>query len=358
MQNERDLRLDVLKGIGCVLMVVAHSKLKMWNYEEYVFWGNLAPALFFSVSGVTASFQSKKYSLREMLFLYGFIFLLGFSYNGYLDPLFFTRMRFEIIQTIALGVLTVYFVEQIFHPQAGVYLLLGITTFGLDKTLQPLGLQVLEGVLISPGLFPFIPWLSFFFLGVFAYRIRNAYNLFLFLAFGVIYYFLFGLGIPDVNESKWRFLPDFFLALSACLFLAFFVFRLIPFLSHPKLNWLTIFWGTHSLLFLYIHYAFIKLFRLFELQRNIELIWNHPYLFWLLVLGSTTITMLAIEYLAGWFEFLFRHLFVWITIAVLIFVVPFVNMKATYISYLELGLGIVFATFYPQLAKILRQEHS
>ncbi|MCK6581683.1 MAG: hypothetical protein L6Q49_01145 [Anaerolineales bacterium] len=38
----RDHGLDILKGIGCALMVIAHSKLKMWNYEDAIFWGNLA----------------------------------------------------------------------------------------------------------------------------------------------------------------------------------------------------------------------------------------------------------------------------------------------------------------------------
>jgi len=347
--------LDVLKGIGCVLMVVAHSKLKMWNYEDYEFWGNLAPALFFSVAGVTALFQSRK-PAREMLLLYGFIFVLGFSYSGLIDAKFLSQFHFEIIQTIALGVLTVYFVERFLHPNVWLYLILGIAAFGLDKALQPLGWQSLEGILISPGLFPFIPWLSLFFLGAFAYRANNSHNLILFVGLILLYYALFGSHIPDVNESKWRFLLDFFLASSACLFLAFFLIRSIPILSHPAINWLAIFWGTYSLLFLYIHLILIRFFRLYELQRNIELIWNHPWLFWVLVWVSTTLAMLAITYLSHWFEAPFQRLYIWIALIALIFVIPFLPIKETYMSYLEFGLGVIFAVYYPKLGKLLKQD--
>jgi fucose 4-O-acetylase-like acetyltransferase len=355
--QKRDLGLDVLKGIGCALMVVAHSKLKMYDYEDFIFWGNLAPALFFSVAGVTASFQAGK-SLREMLLLYGFIFLLGFSYSGFLEPEFLNNFQFEIIQTIALGVLIIYLIERYLHPQPWIYGVLGVLAFGLDKFIYPLGFEALEGILIAPGLFPLIPWLSMFFLGVFAYRSKNIYNLILFFILLGLYYFLFGFVIPDVNESKWQFLPEFFIASSACLFLAFFLVRALPVLREPKLNALTIFWGANSLLFLYIHYAFIKFFRLFELQRDVEMIWNHPWLFWILVLAATTFAMLVITFLARWFEYPFRYLWMWGLVLVLIFIAPFLIPKESYVTYFELMLGIAFATFYPRLGKILKQEPS
>ncbi|GJQ34709.1 MAG: hypothetical protein JETCAE01_07190 [Anaerolineaceae bacterium] len=36
--QKRDQGLDILKGIGCALMIITHSKLKMLNYEEIIFW--------------------------------------------------------------------------------------------------------------------------------------------------------------------------------------------------------------------------------------------------------------------------------------------------------------------------------
>lgn len=349
----RDLGLDVLKGIGCALMVVAHSKLKMWDYDQYIFWGNLAPALFFSVAGVTASFQAGK-SPRGMFLFYGFIFLLGFSYSGFLDPGFLANIQFEIIQTIALGVLTVYLVERSFHPQPWVYAILGVAVFGLDKLIYPLGFEFLEGILIAPGLFPLFPWLSIFFLGVFAYRVKNLYNLILSLLLIVLYFFFYGFVIPDVNESKWRFLPEFFIVSAAFLLLMFFLVRAVPLLRHPTMNKLTIFWGVNSLLFLYIHYALIKFLRLFKVQQNVEVIFNHPWLFWVLVLALATLLMLMIIVLAKWFDRYFQHAAVWLGMLVLIFAAPFVISKPSYISYFELLPGVAFAVYYPLLGKILK----
>ncbi|MFN3491843.1 MAG: heparan-alpha-glucosaminide N-acetyltransferase domain-containing protein, partial [Anaerolineales bacterium] len=263
-KTNRDYGLDVLKGIGCALMVIAHSKLKMWDYEGYLVWGQLAPALFFSAAGVTAVFQIKK-PLREMLVLYGLIFLFGFSYSGFLNPDFLSKLEFEIIQTIALSVLIIYTVEKYLRPNSWLYLALGCAALGLDKLIYPLGFEKIEGIFIAPGLFPLFPWLSMFFFGVFAYRVKNSYNFILFFIIVLAYYSLFGFVTPDINAGKWQFLLDFFLFLSAFLFISFFLIRAVYFLQNPKFNWLTIFWGTNSLLFLYIHYAFIKFFRLFEI---------------------------------------------------------------------------------------------
>lgn len=354
-KTNRDYGLDILKGVGCALMVIAHSKLKMWDYEDYLIWGNLAPALFFSVAGVTAVFQTKK-AFLEMFILYSLVFLFGFSYSGFLNPEFLSKLEFEIIQTIASGVFIIYLVEKYFQPNVRWYLLIGVNMFVLDKLIYPLGFEALEGILIAPGLFPLIPWLSMFFLGVFAYRAKNIYNLILFFGIALAYYLLFGFTTPDVNAGKWQFRLDFFLFTTIFLFISFFLIRSVYFLQNPKFNWLAVFWGTNSLLFLYIHYAFIKFFRLLEIQRNVEVIWNHPWLFWVLILFSSTLAMLMITFSSRWFEFLFRYWFTWITLLILIFTAPFIIDKPSYVGYFELLLGILFAVYYPILSKMLKEK--
>jgi fucose 4-O-acetylase-like acetyltransferase len=354
--QKRDPGLDILKGIGCALMVIAHSKLKMWNYEDAIFWGNLAPALFFSIAGVTAGFQAGK-PPRRMLFFYGFIFFLGFSYSGFLDPDFLNNLQFEIIQTIAAGVLTVYLIDRFLRPQPWMYALFGAAAFGLDKLIYPIGFEFLEGILIAPGLFPLIPWLSVFFFGVFAYRVRNLYNLALFLVCFALYGILFGFVLPDVQESKWQFLPEFFIASSAALFLAFFLARSIPAGANLKVTAPILFWGRNSLLFLYVHYAVVKFLRLNKVQQNFELIFNNPWLFWVLVLALSMAAMWIILYLAKWFEFPFHRIFIWIILLLLIFAAPFVIPKPSYVSYFELLPGIAFAVHYPLLGRILKESN-
>jgi hypothetical protein len=265
MHEKRDLGLDFLKGAGCVLMVIAHSKLKMWHYETFIFWGNLAAVLFFSVAGVTASFQAQRGSPRQVLLTYLFIFLLGFSYNGFINPRFLDHIQFEIIQTIALGAALVYLIERLFHPASWVYLLSGFASVGLNELIQLLlrGKEIawVSGVVISPGYFPLLPWLSIFLMGVFAYRVQNRYNLLLFLVLGAFYFYLFACHIPTDTEGKWEFNFDYFLACAVLLFLAYFLVRSVALLRHPKIDWLVLFWGKNSLLFLYVHYALVKYFR-------------------------------------------------------------------------------------------------
>ncbi|MEW5940974.1 MAG: hypothetical protein AB1750_15005, partial [Chloroflexota bacterium] len=72
--SQRSLTLDVLKGIGCVMMVIPHLGLTVHNYARYRIWGILAPVLFYAVSGVTASIQEKKYTARSFFLTYLFLF--------------------------------------------------------------------------------------------------------------------------------------------------------------------------------------------------------------------------------------------------------------------------------------------
>lgn len=71
---KRDIGLDILKGIGCLLMIVAHSNLSLRGYKPFAFHGGFAPALFFAVSGVTAGFQAARYAPRGVLLSYLFCF--------------------------------------------------------------------------------------------------------------------------------------------------------------------------------------------------------------------------------------------------------------------------------------------
>ena len=56
----RDVTLDILKGIGCLFMIVAHSSLNFGGYERFKFWYGLAPVLFFFRSGCHRRLASPK----------------------------------------------------------------------------------------------------------------------------------------------------------------------------------------------------------------------------------------------------------------------------------------------------------
>ena len=37
----RDFALDILKGVGCLMMVVAHSNIQFRGYQPYTFWAGI-----------------------------------------------------------------------------------------------------------------------------------------------------------------------------------------------------------------------------------------------------------------------------------------------------------------------------
>jgi hypothetical protein len=363
---QRDTTIDILKGIGCLVMIVAHSSLKFGGYERFKFWGGLAPVLFFAATGVTAAFQAQKYKPRGVLLTYAFLLLLGFSFNRITDPGFLEETEFDIIQMVAVGSSLVYLIEYYLRPRAWVYLLLGFLTFGLKFILQKLlaGIFIVgvTNALIPPGIFPIFPWLFLFFFGLFAYRINNYVNAGLAAGFGVILIILQKINIPIDLENKWDMSLGYFLACGILVFFTFFVLRFISSWRKKifKYNGLLTFLGQNSLLFLYIHFPIILYLKEIRVHRSAQLIFNHPYLFWLLVLGLTLVVMFVFIRLAKWKTGaqVFDHLSVWVIMTALVFAAGMFISTDRFVYVIEIGLGILTALFYPNLGNILKQKIS
>jgi hypothetical protein len=362
--SQRDPSIDILKGIGCLVMIVAHSSLNFGGYDRFKFWGGLAPALFFAATGVTAAFQAQKYKPRGVLLTYAFLFLLGFSFNRITDPGFLEEIEFDIIQTIAIGSSVIYLLEYYFRPRTWVYLLLGFLAFGLKFILQKLlaGIAIVgvTNALIPPGIFPIFPWLFLFFFGLFAFRINNYVNAGLAAGFGAVLFILQKINFPIDLENKWDMSLGYFLACGILVFSTFFVLRFI-FSRWGKIfryEGLLTFLGKNSLLFLYVHFPIILYLKEIHIQRKVQLIFQHPYLFWLLALGLTMAVMLVLIWLAKW-KFsaqIFDHLTVWIVMTALVFAVGIFIFTESFTYSIEIGLGILTALFYPKLANIFKQK--
>jgi len=365
MTSKRDLSIDILKGIGCFFMIVAHSSLNFGGYDQYKFWGGFAPVLFFSAAGVTAAFQAQKYKPRGVLLTYAFLFLLGFSFNRITDPGFLQEVEFDIIQMIVLGSSVIYLLEYYFHPRKWVYLPLGFLVFGFKFILQKLlaGIMIagVTNTLIPPGIFPVFPWLFLFFFGLFAYRINNYVNAGLALGFGAILFILLKTNLPLDIENKWDMSIGYFLVCSVLVFSIFFILRFISLLDKPiKYLYLPGFFGQNSLLFLYVHFPIILYLKDNQVQRKVQLIFQHPYLFWLLVLGLTLVAMHVLIWLAKRkiSAQIFDHLSVWVVMTILIFVVGLFIPSERLTYSIEIGLGILTALFYPKLGYIFKQKYS
>ena len=363
--SQREPFIDILKGIGCLVMIVAHSSLNFGGYERFKFWGGLAPVLFFAATGVTAAFQAQKYKPRGVLFTYAFLLLLGFSFNRITDPGFLQEPEFDIIQMVAVGSSVIYLLEYYFHPRVWVYLLLGFLTFGLKFILQTLltGISIagVTNLLIPPGIFPIFPWLFLFFFGLFAYRINNYVNAGLAAGFGTTFFILQKTNFPLDLENKWDMSFGYFLVCGILVFSTFFILRLIS--TQGKLlehKGLLTFLGKNSLLFLYVHFPIILYLRENRIHRNVQLIFHHPYLFWLLVLGLTLAVMLVLIWLAKRkiIAQIFDHLSVWIVMTALVFAVGIFISTSSLTYSIEIALGILTALFYPKLGNIFKQKIS
>ncbi|OQX63887.1 MAG: hypothetical protein B5M51_04505 [Anaerolinea sp. 4484_236] len=359
--KKRDLVLDVLKGLGCLLMVVAHSNLGLRGYKPYAFYAGLAPVLFYAVSGVTASFQATKYRPRSVLLTYAFLFLLGFSYNRITDAGFLEEINFDIVQIIAVGACIVYLLEYYFKPSSWVYLLLSGLTFALKFPISALtGGKIVfgvTGIIVTPGLFPIFPWLFLFFLGVFAYRTKNLYNLFFALVAAGLYYLLPMWGIDLDVENKWDMSVGYFLLSCILVFASFFLVRAIPFFHQRVGMGLPIFLGRNSLLFLYIHFPLVLYLKSQKIHHKELVINRNPYLFWVLILTLTVLLMLIILWGAKWkwVSNPFDYLIAWIILIILVFAVGLFVPNVEFVYWIEIGLGIIFAVFYPSLTRLLKK---
>ena len=360
---QRDTTIDILKGIGCLVMIVAHSGLQFGGYERFKFWGGLAPVLFFAATGATAAFQAQKYKPRGVLLTYLFLFLLGFSFNRITDPGFLKEPEFDIIQIVAVSSSIVYLLEYYFHPRPWIYLLLGFLAFGSKFLLQKLlagTLIVGVNLFIPPGIFPIFPWLFLFFFGLFAYRVNNYVNAGLAVGFSLILFTLYKENFQIDIENKWDMSSGYFLVFGILTFSTYFILRFISSWREMifKYPGLLTFLGQNSLLFLFVHFPIILYLKDIRIHRNVKLIFNHPYLFWLLVLGLTLVAMLILLWLAKW-KFsaqFFDHLSVWIIMTVLVFAVGILISTQRFVYAIEIGLGILTALYYPKLGHILKQK--
>lgn len=360
--QDRDPILDLLKGAGCLLMIVAHSALKLQNYEQFTFHGGLAPVMFFSAAAVTASFQARRYRLRGVLLTYLFLFLLGFSFNRITDVGFLGELEMDMLQIIAVGSAIIVLLERRYRPGAGVYLGLAILAFGAKFAIQAIlngySLPSVTNMLVPPGVFPLFPWLFLFFGGLVAHRVPNLWNLALFALWAGTAFGIHALGVPLLIKGKWDMTIGYFLVCNLLLSGSVFMLRLVPWFRRPRgLGWL-LFLGRNSLLFLYVHFPLALFLKEDYNIRTLPLIRAYPFLFWLVILAGTVALMLLLMRLARWrpLASLFERLSTWIVLTLLVFGVGVFIPNDDVVYLIEVGLGILMSLYFHRLSVLLKKR--
>jgi hypothetical protein len=359
--SQRSIALDALKGIGCIMMIIPHTGLNINGYERFRIWGILAPVLFYAVSGITASFQAQKYTPRSFFLTYAFLFLLGFSFNRLTDEGFLNEIEFDIIQFVAVGSCLIFLLERYVRPSPWAYFVLGFASAAAKPLIQ----MLLNGatfpganLIVPPGIFPIFPWLFLFFLGLFAWRADNRFNLGfgLFLTVALIGLWLSGYPLDIQNKEDMSLAV--FLLCCAMLFISFYLARALPkFFNDERLMLPLTFLGRNSLLYLYVHFTTVLMLKHFRIVHRYDFIYTHPYLIWALALAITYVVMIfllplgRVKGLARWFD----NIPIWVVMIALIFAVGlFLGPIPSFFA--EIALGIVFALFFARLSAVLKQR--
>ena len=352
----RDHSLDLLKGVACVLMLLAHTQLQVdLQSKALTFLGNFTPVLFFAVSGITANFQARKYPVAGIVSTYVMIFLLGLSFAAMVSGNFWVAFNMDILQIIAVGVLVLYLVQRYlkagpwFHLGAAVAVFaLKLATDGLSRDLW--WMAYMENILLEPGNFVVIPWLFPFFLGMFCHLAPNRCNLWVAGAALVVMGLMQAAGVSLGIDNRWDMSTGYFLFSLLITSSAFYVARrLSQAVIARAFAWL-LWLGKNSLLFLYVHMGVIWLVR--EYTRDI---WD-TYMIWPVVTVISIGLMWSLPPLlrALGIPALMARLPAWITLTVLILTAPLVLPAGAPLVLTEFALGLVFSLYYVSMTQALK----
>lgn len=342
-----DYSLDAIKGISCILMIIAHIPL-YFNGNERVFQivASVAPVLFFAVSGVTTTLQVRKRSFSSLLGFYVLFAVLGLSYNLMWRPGVQAFRIMDVPQIIALGVLSVYVVEKYLKPPLYLYLLLSLAVFAVHSFLgHRLPDFPLKSVLFTETVgFTYFPWLFAFVAGVFAYRSSNRVNLVSALAAGVLLVIVSYGRVSEADFVKYNMSLPYLLFSLTVLFGMFYLFRSKQ--SYAPAS-LLLYFGKHSFLFLFVHLFLILAFDRLGLGRL------HIVVMWGLVLICTYIGMQILLWLNRYIARYLEHPLPWTFIVMGVMAIPLVIPNRDIIILTEAALGMLFAMNYKHLSGLM-----
>ena len=352
----RDHSLDLLKGVACVLMLLAHTQLQVdLQSKALTFLGNFTPVLFFAVSGITANFQARKYPVAGIVFTYVMIFLLGLSFATMVAGNFWVAFNMDILQIIAVGVLVLYLVQRYlkagpwFHLGAAVAVFaLKLATDGLSRDLW--WMAYMENILLEPGNFVVIPWLFPFFLGMFCHLAPNRCNLWVAGVALVVMGLMQTAGVSLGIDNRWDMSTGYFLFSLLITSSAFYVARRLPQAVIARAFAWLLWLGKNSLLFLYVHMGVIWLVREYT-----EGIWD-SYLVWPVVAVTSIVLMWLLPLLLKALRIpaLMTPLSAWMVLTGLILDAPLLLPAGAPLVLTEFLLGVVFALYYGSLTRRLK----
>lgn len=252
---KRDRSLDMVKGLACILMILAHAHgygKTIDNGVTLFFYqiGLFAPILFFGSIGVSLTLQMKSRPFILIAAGYLLLFVVSFANMGlrllYKD--YFTFMDGNLYASLSLSALFILMIhKRISIIAICVPLLL---YYFLSKT-------TLEVSMFYGGIFSFIPWIIFSMVGLYLHQRPHLIKTFsvgmLFLSIAIF--------VITKPASIGEYNTPLYIALGLFLY-SFFKIIASHLLRIKYLSWLIMWLGKKSLLFYVIHRAIVIYFPL------------------------------------------------------------------------------------------------
>ncbi len=372
VRSERDYGLDLLKGVGCLCMLIGHSGIVDKTNSLAVtihYLVHVGAIYFFSVSGITTQLQLQRYSVKSLLRTYVLIFLVGYSYSGVRHPDLYNFFTIEIFQIIALGVMATALVHALLKSSPAAYALLAAVLVALNWLCQwrfpgfdGAGLllpheRYVPHHLLAPGQeevfpgFPLLGWLYVFFVGCALYGASRRAGLILALAATTVLATLESLGIDTRLRDTWAMSPGFTCVSMIALGLGMFFVKSLRGWQPGPHNML-IYFGRNSLQFLYLH--------AFGIAAVVACLWAGQYVAWIVGIVVTYYVMKGFERLPQWRRL--ESITGWYVLVMLCLALPllmyFGEQWAWVVQLGEGAIGLIFAKNLGSLTRRMKRVRS
>lgn len=355
-ESPRDVSIDTIKGIGCLMMVLVHSFSDHRGIpllRLFMELGDIAPALFLAVTGILAARQAKKKSIRAIITFYLLFFLFGMSFSFLLGRGPARILNSDILQMHSVAVILIVLIVRryVLTPRRAVSLAIGC--FLLNFLLWPVapslpGLQYIIWIPGGKAVYPIFPWMAAPLLGIAADKLRPREN----IALGLVSIFVV-LCLAMVKVWMWdvRFLYKanmslpYFAMVCTAIFLATGLCRAAKILDRLPL---VAYFGINSLLFFYVHYALVFVLR--------EIGIPHTPVFWGILIICTYVVMRATTCLNAAIGSPFEKWQSWCILLIVIISTPFVFQEWRIVVLVEALSGSLFALNYGQLKRLVENR--
>lgn len=262
---KRDRTLDIVKGIACLLMILAHPKTMHMtidtDFTTFIWYiGFFAPVVFFASVGVSLQYQVNKRSKYEIILSNALLLTFVYISQAFNFDSLFTSLTIS-------SVIAVFFLRW-----NSALLIIGVKL--IDELLNIYGISPRH---FHGTLFSVIPWIGFIFVGDYLHKNKNVrLPVFVLSSAAAVYLKFTGAGLYSQSPTP------FFITLG----LAIYSFSLLisPYLNKvPYGGGILAFFGKNTLLFLWMHfYLLTNVFSKYKLYA--------PYT-WVLLLAATGIMM-------------------------------------------------------------------